>query len=508
MVEALVKRNAELEARVAELERLLESSEEERRLLARVLANLQGRVYGRSSEKLAPGQEVFDFVKDLVEEAEAEVDAEEKDENLEEPTTRKPTRKKPRTIPKHIERERVLIDVDPELRHCSACDCEMQKIGEDVTTELDYVPARFIAREFVRPKYSCRACSDGVLQERLPKRPIEKGRPGLGLLTQVVVAKYVDHVPLYRQEKIFRRSGLEIPRSTLCDWIQAMGELLRPVWAALREEVLSASLIQADETPVRVLSSERATKGYIWTYGVPWSEVVFDFTEGRAGSFAKEFLEEYSGHLQCDGYSGYDRLPKRRIVRLGCWAHVRRKFYEARGESRVARSALASVQALYRTERAARAEGLEGEALVEYRRLHARPIIEGLREFLETERLRIRPKTLTGKALTYATNQWPALVRYVDIPEAMIDNNSAENSIRPLVLGRKNWLFIGHPNAGPRAATILSLVGTCERLRIDPHMYLRDLIAQLTIDPSRAADLTPRKWRDARAQKSATAPVE
>jgi transposase len=392
MVVDLLKRNEELEHEVGQLhdtlkdlEAKLATSEQERQLLARILRNLNARIYGKSSEKLAPGQLTFDFCSDLVEEAKAEVDEEKLEEEFADDDTSPPRRKrkKSRTIPKDAKRERIVLDVDPELRVCSGCDCEMQKIGEDVTTELDYIPAQFIAREYVRPKYACRTCQDGVLQEELPKRPIKKGFPGVGLLVHILVAKYVDHQPLYRLEKAFRRQGAELPRSTLCDWVQAMAKLLQPIWEALKREVLAASLIQADETPVKVLNKQGVKKGYLWTYGIPWQEVVFDFTEGRGGIFADEFLGDYAGKLQCDAYSGYDRLERKEIVRLGCWAHARRRFYDARGETKTARIGLAGIQSLYRLERQAREDGLSGEALVEFRREHAKPVLEKLHAYFE-----------------------------------------------------------------------------------------------------------------------------
>ena len=507
MVAGTVKRSEELEKEIEllrreleELQKKLEATEQERQLLARILKNMRSRTYGRSSEKLAPGQQTFSFLDEVVEEAKAEVEEELEAETAadEKPPARKKKRK-PRTVPEEIARERVVLDVDDELRTCSCCNTEMQPIGEDVTTELDYVPARFIAREYVRPKYACKRCQDGVLQEELPKRPIKKGWPGLGLLVHILVSKYVDHMPLYRLEKAFKRDGVDIPRSTLCDWVQVMAMLLLPIWEALKREVLESSLIQADETPVKVLNKQGVKKGYLWTYGIPWREVVFDFSEGRGGVFAEEFLSGYEGNLQCDAYSGYDRLEGKRIVRLGCWAHARRRFHKALGETKAAKVALGAIQHLYRLERHAREESLRGEALVEFRREHAKPILEKLEKYLREQCSKVLPKSLTGEAIQYALGNWSTLELYVEVAEAEIDNNSAENSIRPIAVGRKNWLFIGHRNAGPRAATILSLVATCWRLKIDPAEYLRDVIRQMTEDRSRASELTPRRWLAARA---------
>jgi len=472
-----------------------------------MLRNLNARTYGKTSEKLAPGQLTFSFMDELVEEAKAEIEEEKLEEEFacDETSPPKRRRRKSRRIPKNATRERIVLDVDPELRVCSCCDSGMQRIGEDVTTELDYTPAQFIAREYVRPKYACRACQDGVLQEELPKRPIKKGFPGVGLLVHVLVSKYVEHQPLYRIEKSLRRQGAEIPRSTLCDWVHAMAEILRPVWDELKRWVLLAALIQADETPVKVLGEKGVRKGYLWTYGIPWREVVFDFTEGRSGTFAEEFLSDYSGSVQCDAYSGYNGLEAKSIVRLGCWAHARRRFHDAKCESKTAKIALAAIQNLYRIERQAKDEDLQGEALVAHRRKYAKPILEKLHEFLVERRSTVLPKSLTGEAIQYALNHWDTFVRYVDIAEAEIDNNSAENSIRPIALGRRNWLFIGHRNAGPRAAIIMSLVATCWRLKIDPAAYLRTAIEALVEDPSRAAEFTPGRWLAARQEAEATA---
>lgn len=496
--EELIEENERLRISVEELTAKLTISERERQLLERMLRNLNARTYHKTSEKLAPGQLTFDFCTELVEEAEAEIDEEKLEEEFSCDDKSPPRKRRPsRMIPKDAKRERIVLDVDPELRVCSGCASDMDKIGEDITTELDYIPAQFIAREYVRPKYACSTCQDGVLEEELPKRPIKKGFPGLGLLVHILVAKYVDHQPLYRLEKAFRRQGANLPRSTLCDWVQSMAQLLRPIWESLKREVLDASLIQADETPVKVLNKQGVKKGYLWAYGIPWQEVVFDFAEGRAGEFAEVFLGDYSGNLQCDGYAAYDRFEQKEIVRLGCWAHARRRFYDARGETRAAKVGLAGIQSLYRIERKARAKGLSGAELVEFRREHARPVLEKLHAYFEEKKPTVLPQSLTAKAIAYALENWKTLERYVDIAEAEIDNNAIENAIRPIAVGRRNWLFIGHRNAGPRAATILSLVASCWRLKIDPAAYLRDVIEKMTQDPSQAAALTPRRWRDA-----------
>jgi transposase len=255
MLATLAKRNEQLEEEnislreaITSLQAKLESTEQERQLLSRLLKNLRGQIYGKTSEKLAPGQQTFDFLGELEQEIE--------DEQPDDKPKRKPKCRKPDSIPDTVERERINLDVDPELRVCSCCQIEMDCIGEDVTSELEYIPARFVLKQYVRPKYACKTCQDGVLQEALPKRPIKKGLPGVGLLTQVLVAKYVEHQPLYRQEKIYKRQGVKLSRSTLSGWVQAMAKLLLPIWGVLKREVLASSVIQADETPLTVLTQQ------------------------------------------------------------------------------------------------------------------------------------------------------------------------------------------------------------------------------------------------------------
>ena len=254
--EQLEEENISLREAITSLQAKLESTEQERQLLSRLLKNLRGQIYGKTSEKLAPGQQTFDFLGELVEEATSELEQEIEDEQPDDKPKRKPKCRKPDSIPDTVERERINLDVDPELRVCSCCQIEMDCIGEDVTSELEYIPARFVLKQYVRPKYACKTCQDGVLQEALPKRPIKKGLPGVGLLTQVLVAKYVEHQPLYRQEKIYKRQGVELSRSTLSGWVQAMAKLLLPIWGALKREVLASSVIQADETPLTVLTQQ------------------------------------------------------------------------------------------------------------------------------------------------------------------------------------------------------------------------------------------------------------
>jgi transposase len=507
MLSELVKRNTELEQKNTTLEKKLEASEIERRRLELKLEGLKEMLFGRRSEKITP--EVLGHHQlELFEEAKAEVEAEEEPEQDEPATKRKKKRKGRKPLPKELRRERIVLDVDPEIRTCSCCNKAFVRIGEDITEELEFIPASLYVIEYVRPKYACSDCEVGVLMEPLPLRPIEKGRPGPGLLAHVVVSKYSDCLPLYRQEKIFARSGVKLARSTLCDWVAAVAVLLAPIVEVMKRELLRAALLQADETPINVQDPAvkgRLTRAYIWTYGIPWGETVYDFTLGRSAKGPEKFLKDFEGYLQTDAYSGYNSVCRTgAVVHVACWAHVRRRFYNAIGEApELAKLVLAGIQKLYRIERRAKEEGVCADALVELRRREAKPILDSLKGIMASKSLQVLPKSALGTAIHYALAQWDALARYVDVAEAEIDNNSAEHSMRTVVMNRKNWLFVGSPEAGPRAAVLLSLVETCRRLKLDPFRYLRWAIEEITQDPSRAAELTPRKWRELeRARKA------
>jgi hypothetical protein len=337
----------------------------------------------------------------------------------------------------------------------------------------------------------------------VPDRPIKKGRPGPGLLSYVLVSKYQDHLPLHRIERIFERYSLGLSRSTLCDWVQASAEVLRPIIEAMKRELFRARVIQADETPVQVQDPElkgKTHRSFLWTYGRPGGEVLYDYRPGRSSDGPLEYLGNWEGYLQTDAYAGYNaNFRTGRVVHIGCWAHVRRKVFEATAEDpEYVEVAIAAIQKLYRIEAEAKEAGIEGEKLVELRRREALPILGIIKELFEAKRRAVLPQSGLGMAISYGLEQWDSLVRYVDVAEAEIDNNGAERSLRGVVIGRKNWLFIGHPDAGPRAATILSLIETCRRLSIEPYEYLKDVLTELPKDPSRAESLTPRAWLSTR----------
>jgi hypothetical protein len=324
------------------------------------------------------------------------------------------------------------------------------------------------------------------------------------------VSKYADHLPLYRQEKIFERGGIELSRQTLCHWMGEVAGLLEPLYDALKAFILGSTFVQGDETPVQVMDPSypgRTRRGYLWGYARPWAEVVFDFTSTRSRDGPSRFLKGYSGVLQTDAYSGYNEVVRTGgITHVGCWAHARRGFYAAKGEApEEARVILGAIQALYRIERRAKEAGLSPEGRAELRKAEATPVLETILALIQDLSGKVLPRSKLGEAIGYALAQWPTLTRYVEIGEAEIDNNSLEHAIRTVAVGRKNWLFLGDPQGGGlRAEVLYSLLGTCRRLEVNPFEYLRDVIDRVSTHPhSRIAELLPRAWKAARAPSAA-----
>lgn len=514
MVSSLVKRNQELEEEVnelravrEELEAKLRDADLRRDYLEFQIDKLRRMLFGRRSEKLPQRTDGLTQLQ-LFEEAKREIETEALEEFEEVNYKRKTRRGKRRPIPEDIHREQVVIDVDPELRVCPDCGEDMECIGHDVSKDFEYVPALLFIIEYLLKKYACKKCQNGVVQPKRPPRPLDKVKAGAGLLAYVLVSKYQDHLPLHRQERIFGRHGMELSRKTLSDWVQKLAVLLRPIVEAMKRRLLEASLLQADETPIRVKNPEvegKTSKAYIWTYGLPDEEVVYDFTMGRSSAGPEAFFGgSYPPYLQSDSYSVYTSLEEqKRTVHVGCWAHVRRKYYDARDEDPAfSKLILSAIQKLFRIEREAKSEGLTGDGLVERRREESLPILDTIEELIAAKKPDVFPESGIGVAIDYTLNNWKALKRYVEIAEAEPSNNSAERSLRGVVVGRKNWLFVGHPNAGPRAAIILSLIETCRRLGVEPYHYLKDVIGELAKDSAKPEELTPRKWLEREQAKA------
>ncbi|MCP4204514.1 MAG: IS66 family transposase [bacterium] len=498
--------NAYLHARNAQLEAEKQQLEVENRRLAGRVDWLLHKLFGRSSERFDnPGQgKLFEDVERLSAEAKAEIEKELTAGDKDAPKrSRRNGRKR---LPEDLPRERIKLDLPEDEKICEHGHSWVT-FGEDTTEEVDIIPAQIFVREFVRPKYKNPTCSDpecgGIKMASLPARPIEQGRPAPGLLAHIAVAKYGDHLPLYRQEQIFERHGIDIARSTMCGWTMATGSLLRGIYLEMKHSLVKQPYLQADETTIRVqgLKKGKMHTGYLWGYGVPWGEVVYDFALDRSHRNPLKFLEDFEGRLQADGYDGYNaivRAKNGRVTRLGCWAHVRRKVYDALKTSpNEAKVVLAVIQKLYRIERTIKGQDPAARAAV--RQEQARPILDDLKLLLAAYGEDLLPESPLGKAIRYALTEWPYLERYIEFGEAEIDNNSIENTLRPVAVGRKNYMFLGSPNGGEAAAVLYSLITTCKRLGINPWEYLKDVIDRISIHPmARVSELTPRGWKEAR----------
>lgn len=401
-------------------------------------------------------------------------------------------------LPEHL--PRVTIIHEPDSTVCQ-CGCQLQRIGEDVAEKLDYVPGVFSVEQHVRGKWVCHKCVT-LTQATVPAHVIDKGLATPGLLAQVLVAKYADHLPLYRQEKIFERAGLKLSRSTLADWVGACGVHLQPLVDALRQVMLGHRVIHADETPVQMLKpgSKKTHRAYLWAYAPGAFEnlraVVYDFNEGRAGQYAREFLGDWQGSLVCDDYSGYKACFTQGMTEIGCMAHARRKFFElhANGGSQLAEQALHHIAQLYRIEE--QVKDLAPADRLRIRQERARPLADALHDWMQIQRQRVPDGSGTAKALDYSLKRWVALTRYLDDGQLPVDNNHIEQQIRPVAIGRSNWLFAGSLRAGKRAAVIMSLIQSAKLNGHDPYAYLKDVLTRLPTQPaSRIAELLPHNWQ-------------
>jgi len=386
---------------------------------------------------------------------------------------------------------------------CRACGARLVKIGEELSEQLDYTPASLFVTEHVRVKYACQACEGQVVTSAMPAQPIDKGRPGPGLLAQVITAKYADHLPLNRQVDIFARHGVELSRQTLCDWVAAAADLLAPVYRDLTTAVLGGKVVQTDDTTVPVQDHERThtRDGRLWVYvgDTRPATIVYDYTLTRSRAGPIDFLGEFRGYLQADAYAGYDAVyATGRVVEVGCWAHARRYFWEAKeADALRALAALGVIQQLYRVE--AEAKALEAGARRALREAQAQPVLERFKRWLDAQANVVLPKSPIGEAVHYTRAQWTALTRYLEDGDLAIDNNASERALRRVVTGRKNWLFCGSDEGGIRAAIVYSLVATCREHRIDPWEYLQDVLARIPRHPNRRrAELLPRQWKAAR----------
>lgn len=409
-------------------------------------------------------------------------------------------RRQPKRLPLPANLPRCEIRHEPQSTTCR-CGCQMKRIGEDIAEKLDYEPGVFSVERHIRGKWACSHC-ETITQAPVDPHVIDKGIPTTGLLAQVLVAKYADHLPLYRQESIFGRAGLAIPRSTLAQWVGTCGVRLQPLVDALKAEMLAHRVLHADETPVAMLKpgQGKTHRAYLWAYAPGTFEdmraVVYDFCESRAGEHARKFLGDWAGSLICDDFSGYKALMTAGVTEAGCLAHARRKFFDlhATGKSQIAEVALAQFGKVYDIERELRDAPADERRTVRQQR--TKPIIDALHQWMTLQRQKVPGNSATAKALDYSLRRWNALIRFVDDGQLPVDNNWIENQIRPIAIGRNNWLFAGSLRAGQRAAAVMSLVQSARMNGHDPYAYLKDVLTRLpTHKASLIGELLPHRWQ-------------
>jgi transposase len=402
-------------------------------------------------------------------------------------------------LPEHLPRERIEYELTAEELACPDCGCVRVKIGEEISEQLEYVPASMRVLQHVRFRYACRPCQEHVaLAAKLPQ-PIDKGLPGPGLLAQTITSKYGDHLPLYRLEDIFARHGVELSRATLCGWMASCAERLAPLYDLMVKRVLQSIIVHTDDTTVPVLDPTlpQTRTGRFWVYvgDARHPYVLYDYTPRRTRDGPERFLKGFRGYLQADAFSGYDRIcagPE--VTEVACWAHVRRKFYESRTSAPVlAHAALARIRQLYKIETAA--EGFSAEDRRALRQRESVPLLTAFGEWLTGQGRHALPKSPIGQAIAYARSNWAALYRYPQHGELSIDNNLAERMLRAQAIGRKNYMFVGSDRGGRTAAVLYTMTGSCKHHDIDPFAFLDDVLRRLPSQPSgRLDELLPDVW--------------
>jgi len=468
----LIEANSKLSKEILQLKTNLEESEKRITLLVEQIKLSKLRQFGKKTESSEQLQ--LELVFDEIEESQDEAVA----ESNEEPTETIIYTRKKKTVGRRIDtsklpREQIVYDLTEEEKICK-CGGRLEKFGEDKSEQLEYIPAQLKVIERICSKYSCNCC-ETVKTAAKPEMPIAKSMAAPSLITEVIIKKYEHHLPWYRQSKIFAQDGIDVPANTICNWFLQAGEVLEPLNTVLKEQLNHTSVLQADETPVKVLQDN--IRGYMWCYHScePKNRfVLFEYNDSRSGKVVSDNLKTYQGILQTDGYSGYNGMrTKHGVVNLGCWAHCRRKFADVvkiSSSAGKAHEVIKWISKLYQIEDVAREQGFDFAARKKLRQDQAPLILQKIYNLITQSTP--SSKSALGSAITYALNQWKYLTRYIDYGEAEIDNNWVENQIRPFALGRRNWLFQGNERSSKIAAFFYSIIQTCRMNNIDARRYL------------------------------------
>ena len=463
--------------------------------LTHEMALLRRHRFGKRSEGMDKHQ--LTLLEALVDEDIAAIEAELEKVSVT-PPPRERRQPKRQALPQDLPRTE--IRHEPASTTCT-CGCVLTRIGEDISEKLDYLPGSFSVERHIRGKWSCRDC-ESLIQAPVAAHIIDKGLPTTGLLAQILISKYADHLPLYRQEQQFSRAGVSLSRSTLADWVGRCGVELQPLVDALRETLHKEAVLHADETPVAMLApgKKRTHRAYIWAYAstrfAQTQGVVYDFRPSRSGQAVRDFLTDWQGSLVCDDYSGYKASFATGLTEIGCWAHARRKFHDLHvaNQSQIAEQALTYIKQLYLVER----EGVDLNSVDRkaLRQQRAKPILDQLYHWLIGRRQQVPDGSATAKAIQYSLKRWEALTRYLGDGAVPIDNNWVENQIRPWALGRSNWLFAGSLRSGQRAANIMSLIQSAKINGLNPQVYLKDVMERLPSQrASKIDELLPHNWK-------------
>lgn len=487
---------AEQRALITEINASLHEEQRLRKQFEYRVEQLLKRLYGPRAERIDPAQLVL-FAHEVASGQELETAPE--DDAPAAPVARKGHGRKP--LPQDLPRKRIVHDVSAEEKICPECGANKTCIGEEVSEQVEYVPASLFILEHVRPKYACPCCQEHVVIADKPAKVIEKGLPGPGLIAHVITSKYCDHLPLYRQEFMLARHGVALSRKTLCGWMLHSGDKLLRLVELMKHEVLTSKVIHTDDTPVRVQGdgTKGPFTGRFWVYvgdeAHPYT--IYDYTPSRERDGPEAFLAGYKGYLQADAFGGYDGIyAAGGVIEVACWAHCRRYFYNARStDSDRAHRMLAWIRRLYEIEREGKKLDAEARRAL-LREEHARPLLNTIKPWLDEQYAQLLPKSPIGEAITYTLNNWAALIRYLDDGDLDIDNNEAEQALRGIAVGRKNWLFLGSDRGGRAAAIHYTLIQSAKRHGLDPFAYLRDVLLRITTAPNtNLHDLLPDRWK-------------